>query len=136
MVYNNGKCSTNNIQTFLHMTCQFQIWHPLHSVSLTSLFQVAKLFQKIQEMVEEENNLVFVLIGEIYFSFVLFLLALLVHVFNLWLVSFKIMLCGCVNLHRFILTYRCIWWYDSFDCSKFMLICQFYPLFTATFSNL
>lgn len=27
-------------------------------------FQVAKLFSKIQEMVEEEDNLVFVLIGE------------------------------------------------------------------------
>lgn len=27
-------------------------------------FQVAKLFSKIQEMVEEENNMVFVLIGE------------------------------------------------------------------------
>lgn len=27
-------------------------------------FQVAKLFSKIQEMVEEENSLVFVLIGE------------------------------------------------------------------------
>ena len=30
-------------------------------------YQVAKLFSKIQEMVEEENNLVFVLIGE-YFN--------------------------------------------------------------------
>lgn len=40
-----------------------------YSVLLTmfanSTIQVAKLFQKIQEMVEEDNNLVFVLIGEL-----------------------------------------------------------------------
>lgn len=33
-------------------------------LNLCLQFQVAKLFSKIQEMVEEENNLVFVLIGE------------------------------------------------------------------------
>ena len=39
------------------------IYAPLVIISF-ALLQVAKLFQKIQEMVEEENNLVFVLIGQ------------------------------------------------------------------------
>lgn len=37
-------------------------------LKMFSHLQVAKLFQKIQEMVDEEDNLVFVLIGEILFS--------------------------------------------------------------------
>ena len=37
----------------------------LKNIDICLLKQVAKLFQKIQEMIEEENNLVFVLIGEI-----------------------------------------------------------------------
>lgn len=38
--------------------------HNLIISDLYTCFQVAKLFQKIQEMVEEDNTLVFVLIGE------------------------------------------------------------------------
>lgn len=47
---------------------------------LLFLLQVAKLFQKIQEMVEEESNLVFVLIGQ--------------HLFFLYVLTF------CLHLHK------------------------------------
>lgn len=39
-----------------------------HQINAFMFYQVAKLFQKIQEMVEEENDLVFVLIGEVSYS--------------------------------------------------------------------
>lgn len=63
------------------------IYAPLVIISF-ALLQVAKLFQKIQEMVEEESNLVFVLIGQA--SFVLF--------------SVNLFVCFCIRCIEFVNT--------------------------------
>jgi hypothetical protein len=62
-------------------------------ISFSLLFQVAKLFQKIQEMVEEESNLVFVLIGK-----------------HPLFVCVNLFVCSCIRCTEFANTRNCCCW--------------------------